>query len=80
MRTHTPYYARSEYHTQLANVRFDEIFDITAGVVFSLWTVLGELRRGRLPPTHFGSAHARSIQGCIACIMGVGLYVSEGCT
>ena len=34
MRTHTHYYARSEYHTQLANTSFDEIFDLTAGVYF----------------------------------------------
>ena len=27
-------YARSEYHTQLAKVSFDEIFDLTAGVYF----------------------------------------------
>ena len=33
--THTSYiciYARSEYHTQLANMSFDKIFDLTAGV------------------------------------------------
>ena len=27
-------YARSEFHTQLANMSFDEIFDLTAGVCF----------------------------------------------
>ena len=32
MRTHTPYYARSEDHTQLAKMSFDNIFDLTAGV------------------------------------------------
>ena len=32
MRIHTQYYARWEYHTQLANMSFDEIFDLTAGV------------------------------------------------
>ena len=26
--------ARSEYHTQLAKMSFDEIFDLTAGVYF----------------------------------------------
>ena len=34
MRTHTQYYARSEYRTQLAEMSFDEIFDLTAGVYF----------------------------------------------
>ena len=34
MRTHNPQYARSEYHTQLANMSFDKIFDLTAGVYF----------------------------------------------
>ena len=34
MRTHNPYYARSEYHTQLAKMSFDKIFDLTAGVYF----------------------------------------------
>ena len=28
--THTPQYARSEYHTQLANMSFDEIIDLVA--------------------------------------------------
>ena len=27
-------YTRSEYHTQLAKMSFDEIFDLTAGVYF----------------------------------------------
>ena len=34
MRTHKPQYPRSEYHTQLAKMSFDEIFDLTAGVYF----------------------------------------------
>ena len=34
MRTHTQYYAGSEYHTQLATMGFDEIFDLTAIVYF----------------------------------------------
>ena len=34
MRTHNSSYARSEYDTQLANMSFDEIFDLTAGVYF----------------------------------------------
>ena len=34
MRTHNSQYARSEYHTQLAKMSFDEIFDLTAGVYF----------------------------------------------
>ena len=34
MRTHKSSYARSEYHTQLAKMSFDEIFDLTAGVYF----------------------------------------------
>ena len=34
MRTHTTQqYARSEYHTQIANMSFDKIFDLTAGGV-----------------------------------------------
>ena len=33
MRTHNPQYARSEYHTQLADMSFDEIIlDLTAGI------------------------------------------------
>ena len=34
MRIHNPKYERSEYHTQLAKMSFDEIFDLTAGVYF----------------------------------------------
>ena len=30
MRTHNSECARSEYHTQLAKMSFDEIFDLTA--------------------------------------------------
>ena len=41
MRTHNPYYARSEYHTQLAKMSFDEIFDLTAGV-FSFFTYIAQ--------------------------------------
>ena len=41
MRTHTQYYARSEYHnTQLANLSFDEILDLTAGVYFYFYNKL----------------------------------------
>ena len=29
-RTHNPQYARSEYHTQLAKMSIDKIFDLTA--------------------------------------------------
>ena len=36
-------YERSEYHTQLAKVSFDKIFDLTAGVYFHLNNLL---RRG----------------------------------
>ena len=32
MRTHNTSYARSKYHTQLAKMSFDKIFDLTAGV------------------------------------------------
>ena len=39
MRTHNPYYARSEYHTQLAKMSFDKIFDLTA-VYFSFYNDL----------------------------------------
>ena len=34
MRTHNPSYARSEYHTQLAKMSFDKIFDLTSGLYF----------------------------------------------
>ena len=32
-------YTRSEYHTQLAKMGFDEIFDLTAGVYFNLYNM-----------------------------------------
>ena len=32
--------ARSEYHTQLAKMSFDEIFDLTAGVYFNFYSIL----------------------------------------
>ena len=34
MRTHNPQHALSEYHTQLAKMSFDKIFDLTAGVYY----------------------------------------------
>ena len=34
MRTHNPHYARSEYHTRLAKMSFDNILDLTAGLYF----------------------------------------------
>ena len=37
MRTNNPQYARSEYHTQLAKMSFDKIFDLTAGVYFNFF-------------------------------------------
>ena len=40
MRTHNPEYARSEYHTQLAKMSFDKIFDLTAGVYFHFYNIL----------------------------------------
>ena len=39
MRTHNSYCARSEYHTQLAKMSFDEIFDLTAGVYFHFYNI-----------------------------------------
>ena len=39
MRTHNPSYARSEYHTQLAKMSFDKIFDLTAGVYFNFYII-----------------------------------------
>ena len=33
-------YARSEYHTQLAKMNFDKIFDLTAGVYFYFHDIL----------------------------------------
>ena len=40
MRTHIHSYARSEYHTQLTQMSFDEIFDLTAGVISQLEWIL----------------------------------------
>ena len=40
MRTHNPYYARSEYQTRLAKMGFDKVFDLTAGVYFNLYIIL----------------------------------------
>ena len=34
------YIARSEYHTQLANMSFDKIFDPTAGVYFDVFNIM----------------------------------------
>ena len=31
--------ARSEYHTQLTKMSFDEIFDLTAGVYFNFYNI-----------------------------------------
>ena len=39
MRTHNPKYARSEYHTQLANMSADKTFDLTAGVYFHFFNI-----------------------------------------
>ena len=39
MRTHNPKYARSEYHTKVAKMSFDKIFDLTAGVYFHLYKI-----------------------------------------
>ena len=39
MRTDDPRYARSEHHTQLANMSFDKIFDLTAGVYARFFNV-----------------------------------------
>ena len=32
-------YMRSEYHTQLAKMSFDKIFDLTAGVYFNFYNI-----------------------------------------
>ena len=40
MKTHNPQYARSEYHTQLAKMSFDKIFDLTAGVYFNFYNII----------------------------------------
>ena len=40
-RTHNRYYARSKYHTQLAKMSFDRIFDLTAGAYFIFITYTG---------------------------------------
>ena len=39
MRTHTQYYARSEYNTQLAKMSFDKNFNLTAGVYFYFYNI-----------------------------------------
>ena len=39
MRTHNSLRARSEYHTQLAKMSFDETFDLTAGVYFHFYNI-----------------------------------------
>ena len=47
-------YARSEYHTQLANMSFDKIFDLTAGVYFYFNNIIQGSDGGRLsaaPPS-----------------------------
>ena len=38
-RTHNPKYARSGYHTQLAKMSFDKIFDLTAGVYDNFYNI-----------------------------------------
>ena len=38
-------YSRSEYHTQLAKMSFDEIFDLTAGVYFYFYNIYMALYR-----------------------------------
>ena len=37
MKTHNPKDARSKYHTQLAKMSFDKIFDLTAGVYINIY-------------------------------------------
>ena len=46
-----------EYHTQLAKMSFDEIFDLTAGVHFNFYNILFELFTSvsRLRRAPFGS-------------------------
>ena len=34
-------YARSKYHTQLAQMSFDEILDLTAGALFYFYNIIG---------------------------------------
>ena len=41
MRTHNPKFARSEYPTQLAKMSFDKILDLTAGVYFNFYIIMG---------------------------------------
>ena len=42
----TTTYARSEYHTELAKMSFDKIFDLTAGVYFNFYNIY----EFRVPP------------------------------
>ena len=46
MKRHNPLYERSEYHTQLAKMNFDKIFDLTAGVYFNFYNTCTRGVRG----------------------------------
>ena len=75
MRTHNPQYARSEYHTQLAKMSFDKIFDLTAGVYFNfyniyafgVWAYILEHGGGTLGSTKVAISHLQSTVGLSAC-------------
>ena len=59
MKAHIQQYARSEYHTQLAKMSFDKIFDLTAGVCFNFYnTSMGADRPGGLADTSHSLALA----------------------
>ena len=49
MRKHTPQYARSEYHIQLAKMSFDKIFDLPAGVHFYFYNIVNNISCSCLP-------------------------------
>ena len=46
MRTHTQKYTPSKYHTQLAKMSFDEIFDLTAGGVYLYFYIIYQVWEG----------------------------------
>ena len=66
MRTHNSLCARSEYHTQLAKMSFDEIFDLTAGVYFHFY---------KIENTH--RLHQSSRQSCTHTYSSRGVVVIE---
>ena len=42
-------YARSEYHTEIAKVSFDKVFDLTAGVYFNIYNIYDVRSTSKFP-------------------------------